>query len=488
MDSQGLVFVHPDSESIFFDSQNWDFANTVRESGEKELYYPYTIDGVAKQAAFAWMDAPHWLVATVIDDKEVFQVSRRITLLLFILLLAADVFLIFFLAFVVRKKITSRLMPLDKLMKQASSGQLNAKGQWKGRDEVASITKSYNSLVDSLSQFFNELNLRMADMEDGGNDLASNMEETAAAVYQIKANIDSSMKQIRSQEDSVHETASAVNQVARNIDLLEKAIDRQGESVLESSGAVEELIAQIKGISNSTSEARICMDELVEASKTGHEKLNLVSVLVKEISEGSHKLEDANTLISSIAARTNLLAMNAAIESAHAGAAGRGFAVVADEIRKLAEQAANQSKEVKSSIDRIKSSIGDVVKGSQKSGESFELIQEGIGRMNRITGEIKSSMEEQAHGGQDILKSLAEMRQISTGVKDQSGEMFRGNELIKGAVSSLGNISVQVIQAMEEINNGINEINKSMVNVASLTDANKVNIESVRVEASRYEI
>ncbi|QEN09784.1 methyl-accepting chemotaxis protein [Oceanispirochaeta crateris] len=488
IDSQGIIFIHPDKEHIFLDSKNLDFINAVLEAGSQEVYLPYTFEGVSKQGAFAWMEDPKWLVATVVDDSEVFRITRSITLILIILLFSTDLILIFFLAFVVRHKITSRLLPVEILMGKAAEGQLNAKGQWKGRDEVASITRSYNSLVDSLSSFFHDLNNRMNNMDEGGNDLASNMEETAAAVQQIKANIDSSMKQIRAQDESVHETASAVTQVALNIESLDRSLKKQGESILSSSSSVEELIAQINTISNSTSEARACMDELVGATRNGSDKLNLVSGQVHEILERSHRLEDANKLISGIAARTNLLAMNAAIEAAHAGSAGQGFAVVADEIRKLAEQSSTQSKEVKASIGEINASIMDVVKGSQESGKSFDIIQESIGRMNRITDEIRSSMDEQAQGGQEVLQSLSEMRQIASGVMEQSGEMSQGNDLIRGAVGSLGEISIQVIHAMDEINNGINEINQSMVNVATLTEKNRENIESVKADASKYKI
>ncbi|MDC7234889.1 MAG: methyl-accepting chemotaxis protein [Spirochaetales bacterium] len=488
IDSRGVVFIHPDPENIFLNSYSLDFINKVRESGEQSLYLAYEDRGVKKQGAFVRMENPHWLVVTTVDDSEVFRISRYITRILIILLLAADIFLIFFLGFIVRRRITSRLLPLEQLMGQASEGILTERGISQGNDELASITESYNGLIESLGGFFSELKGRMADMEEGGADLAANMEETAASVHQIKANIDSSMKQIRTQDTSVRETATAVTQLSSNIDSLEKAIDRQSSSVLDSSSSVEELIAQITAISKSTEEARECMEELVAASRTGREKLNQVGVLVDEISEGSHKLEDANKLISSIASQTNLLAMSAAIEAAHAGDAGRGFAVVADEIRKLAEQSSQRSKEVKESINLINAGILEVVDGSRESGSSFEAVQDGIGRMNRITGEIRSSMEEQAAGGRDVLETLGDMKRITVNVKDQSHEMSRGNEVIRGSVDVLSTVSIQVLQAMEEINNGINEINQSVNNIAALSEKNRNNIEAVRADASKYEV
>ncbi len=488
VDSKGHVFIHPDQDKIFENAWHWDFINEVRDMGGDSAYLPFTFEGVDKQGAFYWMNNPRWLVAAVIDNSEIFNISRLITIVLIVLMMIGAFFVVIFLATLVRRYITGRLTPLEVLMAAASEGKLSERGIIKGNDEVSSITESYNSLIDSLGLFFRELKLRMDDMEVGGSDLAANMEETAAAVHQIKANIDSSARQIRTQNDKVHETVSVVSQVAGNIKVLEESIENQSTSVMDSSTAVEELIAQVAAITASTNEARECMQELISASNTGKDNLDRVSSLVQGILESSHNLEDANKLIAGIAAQTNLLAMNAAIEAAHAGDAGRGFAVVATEIRKLAEQSSQRSKEVKESISEINRRIDDVVSGSQESGESFQTVQGGIDRMNRITAEIRSSMEEQAAGGRDILGSLEGMKSIASGVLEQSRDMTRGNSHISEAVSVLSEISVQVLQSMEEISNGIDEINQSVVNVSELTEKNRSNIEAVRTDASKYDV
>ncbi len=488
LDNRGSVFIHHDPGMLYSSAEDMDFMTDVLGAEEKIIYRSFRTEGVGKQGVFHRMENPAWLIATVIDDSEVFRLSREISSILIILLLAADLLLIFFLNFVVRRKITNRLQPLEQLMAQAAEGKIGLKGRDRGKDEVGTITESYNRLADSLSDFFTGLADKMNDMEAGGTDLASHMEETTAAVYQIKANIDSSMKQIRLQDQSVHDTAGAVSQSTRSIELLERSVKIQTDSVLDSSSAVEQLIAQTAAITQSTEQAASSMEDLTRTAGKGRKKLDEVSVLIRDISEGSHRLEDANALISGIAARTNLLAMNAAIEAAHAGDAGRGFAVVADEIRKLAEQSSLQSREVGESIKRINEGIQRVVEGSGESSLSFEQIRNEIETMNRITSEIRSAMDEQSRGGSEVLSSLKGMRKLAEGVKEQSEELTSGNRVILNAVESLSGISTQILQAMDEINHGIAEINSSMTVVAGLTEKNRSNIENLRQDASKYEL
>jgi methyl-accepting chemotaxis protein len=371
-------------------------------------------------------------------------------------------------------------------MDRAARGQLNERGMVRGKDELASLGMSYNILIDSLGSFFEGLHKRLSQLEDGGKDLSVHMEETAAAVSQIQAGISSSMGQFRHQEESIDSTVAILEQMTRSIETQDKGIIRQNESIQGSSSAVEQLIAQIRTLSSSTDEAELSMKVLHESSLTGQRNLQHVAELVTTISEKSQELEEANTIISGIASRTNLLAMNAAIQAAHAGTAGRGFAVVADEIRKLAEQAAGQSKQVKDSISEINSFIREVVEESRVSGQSYEDILQNIDRVGLLTSEIRSSMEEQSSGGSLVLKSLKEMRDFADAVQEGSGEMNRGNKVILSEVSSLRDVNRMLNQAMKEIALGIDEINSSVLTVSELAVENQNSIEGVREDASRY--
>ncbi|OQY32383.1 MAG: hypothetical protein B6241_11170 [Spirochaetaceae bacterium 4572_59] len=489
-DKDDRMIIHSDAELLFKDMSRQDYVRHVKNQDSQKVFYSYT-DSVTKDerlGAFSRIEELDWIFGVSISDKEVFELGNKLISILVQVLLVSNFLLAIFLYLLVRIRIIGRLEPLEQLMEHASMGQLTEKGIIKGKDELSSITKSYNDLIDSLRSFFTGMLNSLGELEKNGFELSSNIEETAAAVKQIKTNIDSSMGQFKHQEDSVASSVSAVEQMILSIESQDQGIDRQNESIAESSSAVEELIAQNQNITASTEEAEKCMEELIVSSSTGQTNIQHVADLVATISDKSRELEAANALISGIAARTNLLAMNAAIEAAHAGDAGRGFAVVADEIRKLAEQSTSQSKQVKNSISEINRSIGDVVEGSRISGKSYDDIQNNIDLMGNITKEIRSSMNEQSAGGGIILNSLGEMKDIARGVKDGSQEMIRGNQVILETVSNLRDVNYQLNLAMQEISGGIDEINDSVLKITGLSVENRASRENVRNNASQYEL
>ncbi|MDC7222307.1 MAG: methyl-accepting chemotaxis protein [Spirochaetales bacterium] len=487
LDMKGQIIIHPD-DSILYQS-SLDLIPAFREiihSGEEMITGDYELGGDRKIGIFTKVQNVGWTVCLAINEREAFRatrVQRNILIATSVVLLTviALILLVY-----IRRNLVGKVRDVEHLMSQAAQGDLTHRGELTGRDEITDMSDYFNTLLDSLSRFFTGLGGHLQDLEDVGTELSSHMEETAAAVYEIRTNVENSLGQIEMQEESVSTTVSTVQEIARSIGALDQNIEKQNAHIQQDSAAVEQMIAQIRALSDSAEEADKIMNRLNSSSRTGRNNLRQVSSMVEEIVGKSHSLEEANTLISGIAAQTNLLAMNAAIDAAHAGEAGRGFSVVADEIRKLAEQAALQSGQVKQTITDINESIQNVVHGSESSNHSFEEIEQNISGMSRITGEIQSSMEEQVTGSTEILRSLEELRTMGREVKTDSDGMTRGNGQILDSVGKLTQISSEVSQAIREIDSAMNEINQSVTAITGLTQKNRASIEVVRVEAAQY--
>ncbi len=428
-----------------------------------------------------------WIVGTVVPEPETMAEANRL-LILIILVFILGAALIMITVGLISRPIVRPLRKTSAALADIARGQgdLSLRLESRSSDEAGRLAGDFNSFVDKLEHIIASIQSSVFTLQGIGQGLSAAMEQTSSSVYEINANIESVKRQVVDQSSSATETSATLEEIGKNIVNLNDIVLRQGESLAESSASIEEMVANIASITQTLQKSAQGFTALRGVSEQGYAKISDVMARVMDIERQSLGLAEANQIVQGIASRTNLLAMNAAIEAAHAGQAGKGFAVVSDEIRKLAENAALQSKSISKDLKALKTSIDQVVRSSNEAGEAFGAVRSAIDRAIDEQAQVKTAMDEQSLGNSRVLEALSAMKEQGDQVRDSAAHIKEGSSMITTEMRQLVEISNNIKNSMDEMVSGTGEINKAVSEVVGLSQENQAGIAAVEAQVKRF--
>jgi methyl-accepting chemotaxis protein len=453
--------------------------NSGRNGGRIFESYPFYVGGV-KTA---------WTILASVPETDVFEAVNSLTRIAIIIVVIA-VIIAAVIIFFVAGSITKPIISVARTLKDISEGEgdLTKTIPVHGKDEIAELSTYFNKTLEKIKVLIITIKNQAVALFDIGNELASNMTQTAAAINEITANIQSIKGRVLNQSASVTETNATMEQITINIDKLNSHVENQTASVSKSSSAIEEMIANINSVTQTLAKNAESVRNLLDASDVGRTGLQDVATDIQEIARESEGLLEINAVMENIASQTNLLSMNAAIEAAHAGEAGKGFAVVADEIRKLAESSGEQSKTIGTVLKKIKESIDKITKSTDSVLNKFEAIDGGVKTVSEQTENIRNAMEEQSAGSRQILEVMGQLNEITRMVKGGSEEMLEGSREVITEGKNLEMATQEITNGMNEMATGADQINVAVNRVNEISGQNKENIDVLVREVSRFKV
>ena len=356
------------------------------------------------------------------------------------------------------------------------------------RDEFGLLINDLNSFKDTTQSLLKDIDKSVSVAANTADDVSTSMTETSSAIEEIMANINSVKARVENQAAGVNNSDQTIQNMILKINELNESVQSQVNGVSTSSSAVEEMVANIRSVTQILENNTATVQKLGAESENGRKQIHEAAKLANIILDKSAGLVEASSVVQSIASQTNLLAMNAAIEAAHAGDAGKGFAVVAGEIRKLAEQSNEQGKKINTQLSELQEIIENVSNNTKSVQNQFEVIFDLTNKVQEQETVIKNAMDEQNEGSTQVLQSISEIQTSTDIVRSNSAILLDGGKQIGQEMNNLENVTREINDSMNEMAAGSGQITKAVELCMNLTSDNQKNFSSLRAEVGKFKI
>ncbi|MER2169994.1 MAG: HAMP domain-containing methyl-accepting chemotaxis protein [Psychrobacillus psychrodurans] len=434
----------------------------LKETNEPQFTDIYSDDfGTWLTFMYPIFDNNNELFAYYAIDVDASSIHEgQIDLLKMSLLVLAVLLVLFILAqyFVIKKQ----LKPLQFLLvgiNKASNGDLKSELP-EGNDELGTVNASFNNMTQSLTKMVNGVSESATTLKTGAMNLEDSFKETYESSENITASVNRMKVTLSGQETSIEEAATSMEDMSKQVqDIASNVSD-----VYKYAEEVTSYTENGKDLTDKVSRQMVAITGDVEESNRTIQ--NLVKL--------SDEIGSILTVINDISSNTNLLALNASIEAARAGEHGKGFAVVAQEVKKLSEQSAVSTENIRELVDRVRLSVREtetVMNSIQKEvSTGKELTQETSEMFSKIlnfNNDISAKLQSVSGSSEEISAGVEETTAMMVTLSSNAKEILDGYEGIatnienqQAALGTIGGMSEQLINTSEHLEDVISQYNK----------------------------
>lgn len=381
-----------------------------------------------------------------------------------------------------------KIARVSNAMDVISSGarDLTARVQVSGNNEISMLASSCNKVMASLQEVIGAEKKSVEGLALNSHELMNQTSQNLSAIATADESVTEIYEKAQAQSSLIDKAISVINEYVKSVNELDGKTKAQENAIEESSQSVDAIMDNIKVLTNALENISEEYKKIVIDTRDGREKQKVVVDKISQVQELAENLNSANSVITQISSQTNLLAMNAAIEAAHAGTAGKGFSVVAEEIRKLSETSATQTKSVSELLEAIESSIAGIANASDNSTQSFDVLGERIRTLDNDIINIREKIERQSEEGRKIKEMMGIISDASNMISQSSGMIKKKNKVLESHIEELHSSANEILMGSEVSKEYLKRMQESTSRSADKSRQNLGLCEEVRSIVNSY--
>lgn len=476
------------------------YLETPKRSGTMllETVFPNVAGQGSGQFRASLGDTPYWFIFSyyapwdwytgfLMEDESRFKSLHEFTRNIIIVIVLIMV-LFSFIYLVVLRLTLKPLRAIPVAMQRFLDGDVQQELPVPNNDETSRIAASFNDFVGQLRQILSVMAKTSSDNVHIENELNRQAGATADRIKSISQSTAATRQRITDLTGRNTRSSELASAIGLHLKQLKQAIDEQNAAVSQATAAIEQMAASLDSVASITDLKKQSAISLNARAKEGSEQLAEMQSAIQSVATSVDDIAAFVDIIKNIASQTNLLSMNAAIEAAHAGEAGKGFAVVADEIRKLANDAGENSGLIATAIDSIIKRIHHSASLSEQTGLIFETIETEIQAVADSLQEIAATTDELAVGSTEVRQSMALLNRISANVSSGSEESIAASSQIVEAMHKVVEIASLISKEISDIDTSTQQSSVDIDNISQTASALSVSVTSLNATLTRFRL
>lgn len=353
-------------------------------------------------------------------------------------------------------------------------------------DELKDLSISINETFDKFSLLLKEIKTSVNVVGNSSSLLKEISDDFVSLLKSSKTAVDDMQSKIKVLDEEIVKNNMEINDVKDFLSEVNQLTFSLSSNMEQANSILNEMSSSISSIAETSISRYEVSEKLAQLAEKGACEMAFTMQVIGKVEKTSSSINNLIHIINGIAAQTNLLAMNAAIEAAHAGELGKGFSVVAEEIRNLSTHSSDNVKNISSNLKEINSLIQESKESALKVEDSFKVIVESAKDLSEALSMMQGNTNSLESKSQNVIKTFHDLVKTGQTVSLSTKNADEKVDKIVLSLNDLKSLSEDAEKNMEHLKNRLNTMNNNSQIIETETEQNRSSVLNLEALSNKF--